>query len=58
LPSEIEQAATEWVAKIFNTRKAKGILTESTEGQSITFKEDSSGGEFKQALNAYRNILI
>lgn len=58
LPSEIEQCATEWVASIFNTRKAKGVLTESTEGQSITFKETASGKEFLAGLSAYRNLNI
>jgi len=58
LPGDLEQIATEWVAKIYNMRKAQGILSESTEGQSITFKESNSGKEFRDGLSSYKNILI
>lgn len=56
LPFDLTQIATEWVAKIFNTRKATGILSESTEGQSITFREQKVGTEFESRLAPFRNI--
>jgi hypothetical protein len=40
LPFDLTQIATEMVAQLFTQRKSAGILSESTEGQSITYKDN------------------
>lgn len=58
LPGDLEQIATEWAAKTYQHKKSAGILTESTEGQSITFKTERISNEFKERLDMYRHINI
>lgn len=58
LPGDLEQIATEWAARVYQMRKSGGILSESTEGQSITFKTEKVAKEFLERLDAYRNIKI
>lgn len=58
LPFDLTQVATEWVAKIFNNRKSSGVLTESTEGQSITYKSEKASSEFMDRISSYRNIKV
>ena len=55
LPADITQVATEWAAKVYNNRKNAGIASESTEGQSITFKADKIPEEFKDRLAPYKS---
>ena len=59
LPFDLTQAATDIVAKKFNTRQAAGIVTETTEGQSITFGSSSDvSAEQKTILNSYKLIRV
>lgn len=63
LPRDLTQIATEMVGQTFQTRKSQGILSESTEGQSITYNTGNSrdltkSGDFRDRLNRYRNFNI
>ena len=52
LPAEITLVATELVAKEYNTRKAIGIFSESTEGQTINYSSKS-----RELDDNHKNIL-
>lgn len=56
LPYDLSQVATEIVAKQFNTRFAQGIVSESTEGQSVTYatKRDSLSDYHSEILDKYK----
>ena len=58
LPASLTQIATEMSAQTFNLAKSSGILSESTEGQSITYQSaqsDSSFNSVKKKLDLFRN---
>ena len=56
LPFDLTQVATEIVAKQFNTRFAQGIVSESTEGQSVTYatKRESLSDYHSEILDKYK----
>lgn len=58
LPAGLTQIITEMVAETFNMRKVAGILSESTEGQSITFATGTSNNDtyMKNSLAMYRSF--
>jgi uncharacterized phiE125 gp8 family phage protein len=58
LPANLTQIATEIVAQTFNQRASAGILTESTEGQSITYKDSDITKQYSSRLASFRNINI
>lgn len=58
LPADLTQIATEIVAQTFNQRASAGILTESTEGQSITYKDSDITKQYSSRLASFRNINI
>lgn len=59
LPFDLTQIATEMVAQTYNLRTTGGVQSESTEGQSITYKNDSDVLKaYSSRLDAYRSIKI
>jgi hypothetical protein len=59
LPKDITMAANEMVANYMNTRKAAGISSESTEGQSIQYNmERAMTQNVKTILNSYKLNFI
>lgn len=52
LPQDITMVANELIAKVYNTRKAAGLLQESTEGQSLSYSFKS-----RELDDNSRNIL-
>jgi uncharacterized phiE125 gp8 family phage protein len=58
LPFDLTQVATEIVAQSFNLRTSVGISNESTEGQSITYKDSDVTKQYQSRLLAFRNINI
>lgn len=58
LPFDLTQIATEIVAQTFNQRTSVGISNESTEGQSITYKDSDVTKQYQSRLLAFRNINI
>ena len=58
LPFDLTQVATEIVAQLFNLRTSVGISNESTEGQSITYKDSDVTKQYQSRLLAFRNITI
>jgi len=61
LPASLTQIATEFVAKNFNLRKTSGILSETTEGQSVTFKSadtEIDDAYLTKRLAQFRNFNI
>lgn len=58
LPADLTQIATEIVAQTFNQRTSAGVLTESTEGQSITYKDSDVTKQYQSRLASFRNINI
>jgi uncharacterized phiE125 gp8 family phage protein len=58
LPFDLTQVATEIVAQTFNQRTSVGISNESTEGQSITYKDSDVTKQYQSRLLSFRNINI
>jgi len=58
LPQDITMAATEMIGTIFNTRKAAGISSETTEGQTISYSLSKMTDTIKNALSNYKMIRI
>ena len=58
LPADLTQIATEIVAQIFNQRTSVGIANESTEGQSITYKDTDVTKQYNSRLMSFRSINI
>jgi uncharacterized phiE125 gp8 family phage protein len=58
LPFDLTQIATEIVAQTFNLRTSVGISNESTEGQSITYKDSDVTKQYQSRLLAFRNVNI
>ena len=58
LPFDLTQVATEIVAQTFNLRTSSGISNESTEGQSITYKDSDVTKQYQSRLLAFRNVNI
>ncbi len=63
LPRDLSFLVTEMVSNSYNIRKTSGILSESTEGQSITYTTGTSrdmtkNGDYSNRLMRYRNINI
>ncbi len=58
LPFDLTQVATEIVAQSFNQRTSSGISSESTEGQSITYKDSDITKQYQSRLLSFRNINI
>ena len=58
LPYDLTQIATEIVAQTFNLRTSVGITSESTEGQSITYKDSDVTKQYASRLTAFRSINI
>jgi uncharacterized phiE125 gp8 family phage protein len=58
LPFDLTQVATEIVAQTFNQRTSVGISNESTEGQSITYKDSDITKQYNSRLLPFRNITI
>ena len=58
LPNDLELAVTELVALNFQQRQSEGVLSETTEGQSVTFSNTKFTDKLKNKLSAYRNINI
>lgn len=55
LPADITMAINEMIGAILNTRKAGGITTETTEGQSISYDfKRSMSDNVKSILNGYK----
>lgn len=52
LPADLTSVTTEIIAKIYNTRKAAGILQETTEGQSVSYSFKA-----RELDDSSRNIL-
>ena len=50
LPFDLTQVATEIVAQSFNLRTSVGISNESTEGQSITYKDSDVTKQYQSRL--------
>lgn len=62
LPADLSLVATELVAKLHDTRKSEGVLSMTTEGQSITFAGGGAGvsisGMHKSILGNYQKIAL
>lgn len=58
LPHDLEQVATELVVFYYQNRQSEGVLSETTEGQSVTFKDIRITDKYKELLNPYRNINV
>lgn len=58
LPADLTQITTDIVALQFNQRTSAGISNESTEGQSITYKDSDLTTVFASKLSPYRSIII
>lgn len=58
LPADLTQICTEIVAQAFNQRTSAGILTESTEGQSITYKDSDITKQYTSRLASFRSLNI
>jgi uncharacterized phiE125 gp8 family phage protein len=58
LPYELTQIATDIVATQFNQRTSLGVSSESTEGQSISYKDTDLTKSYQSKLLSYRNINI
>lgn len=58
LPNDLVMACTELVAHKMNERQAQGISSQTTEGQSITFKDAKDGMpvSVKQVLGQYQTF--
>lgn len=52
LPEDLTYVATELVAILMNTRKSAGIITETTEGQSVTYSFKA-----RELDDNHRNVL-
>lgn len=58
LPFDLTQIVTEIVAQQFNLRASAGIQSETTEGQSITYKDADTIMSFSKRLMPYRSLKI
>lgn len=60
LPEDLTYVATEMVAIMMNTRKSAGIITESTEGQSISysFKARELDDNHRNILSGYKTFRL
>jgi uncharacterized phiE125 gp8 family phage protein len=58
LPADLTQIATEIVAQTFNQRTSVGISNETTEGQSITYKDSDVTKQYSSRLMSYRSINV
>lgn len=59
LPAGLVQIVTELVAGKFNVRNSDGILSETTEGQSVTYKDDGTiESKYLKRLSPYRSIKV
>ncbi len=58
LPNDLVMACTELVGYKYNKRQSQGISSQSTEGQSVTFKDlaDDMPVSVKQVLGAYQTF--
>ena len=56
LPFDLTMACTELVAYKFNEKQSQGISSQSTEGQSVTFKDNKDGmpASVKEVLGNYK----
>lgn len=58
LPADLTQIVTELVAQTYNLRTSVGISNESTEGQSITYKDSDVTKQYNNRLSSYRSVNI
>jgi uncharacterized phiE125 gp8 family phage protein len=58
LPADLTQIVTDMVAQQYNMRASAGVLTESTEGQSITYKDSDVLKSYQSRLLPFKNIKI
>jgi hypothetical protein len=57
LPADLSGIATDMACEAYNLRKSGGVASESTEGQSVSYKQTSTN-DMEKKLSAYRNYNL
>lgn len=58
LPFDLTQAVTELVANVYKEKDSEGVLSETTEGQSVTFKDVTINKRMSDKLLQFRHKNI